>query len=91
MSESRFRFEIIGYYDLASQVDFILKETHRKKLNYVGFSQGKNGTIEPNKSPKILLFRNFSSIFLGSTQFFILNSMRLEYNDKFIEGKIRLL
>lgn len=78
----------LGYYDLATQVDYILSETKRPKLNYVGFSQGKSegyGFIVL-KLLKVLISIYFH--FLGTTQFFILNSMRPEYNEKFIEGEI---
>lgn len=58
-----------GYYDLASQVDFILTETKREKINYIGFSQGKSvctpySVHRAKKNARnFLQFLNFISIF----------------------------
>ncbi|XP_072939683.1 lipase 3-like [Epargyreus clarus] len=52
-----FTFEEMGTQDLPATIDYILKRTSRKKLTYIGFSQ-------------------------GTTIFFIMCSLRPEYNDK---------
>ncbi|XP_017844959.2 lipase 1 [Drosophila busckii] len=35
-----FSFHEIGYYDLAAKIDFVLQQTGKSKLSYVGHSQG---------------------------------------------------
>lgn len=59
----QFSWHEIGVDDLPTFIDYILKETTHKKLNYVGFSQ-------------------------GTTSFFVMTSMRPEYNDKIIEANL---
>lgn len=41
-----FSWNEIGFFDLPSSIDYILNETKFKKLNYIGFSQGKIFRIE---------------------------------------------
>lgn len=36
----QFSWHEIGIYDLPAMIDFILSKTHRKQLNYIGYSQG---------------------------------------------------
>lgn len=52
-----FSLHQIGIYDLSASIDYILNETKRKQLHYVGYSQ-------------------------GTTLFFILTSVRPDYNEK---------
>lgn len=36
----KFSWHEIGYYDVPAMIDYILKETGVKKIQYIGFSQG---------------------------------------------------
>ncbi|XP_044754242.1 lipase 1-like isoform X2 [Coccinella septempunctata] len=58
-----FSYHEIAIYDVAAMVDHILKTSGKKKLYYIGHSQG--GTV-----------------------FYILNSMRPEYQKKFVQASL---
>lgn len=58
-----FSWHEIGVYDLPAMIDHILAKTNRKKLNYIGFSQ-------------------------GTTVFFVMASMRPDYNDKILDAHL---
>lgn len=55
----KFSWHEIGYYDMPAMIDYVLKETGKAKIHYIGFSQ-------------------------GTIVFWVMASMRPEYNDKII-------
>lgn len=58
-----FSWHEIGYYDVPTMFDFMLKKTRSTRGYYVGYSQ-------------------------GGTNFFIMNSMRPEFNKKIIQSHL---
>ncbi|XP_053691993.1 lipase 3-like [Sabethes cyaneus] len=66
----QFSFHELGLYDLAAMVDYVLGQTHRKQLNYIGHSQGSTqflvlNSLLPQYNAK------FASVHLSSPVSFI--------------------
>lgn len=81
-----FSFHEIGIYDISAMIDFVLSETKKEKIFYVGHSQGlENRAWKKSKKCDIDMWK---LKFPGTTAFLALMSHRPEYQRKVLQGHL---